>query len=222
MDYVYDNAGYLFWGGLLVLVIISGVLRYVKNRRSPYHTQLRDRKRRLIEAEEKGDYRSLQQILLECKWLEMHERDARFSYSYRHIDATHREIEANSRTIYASIDAEKMVLPNASNVAKLNKYECHSFFNELVFDYRKALANSSYNGNFFFPEKILPYPKQYLLFALDKLIAVESGKDDYATLREYLVKNCIGMLPMFLPVDRELNKKAGEQYLAAINTGTVA
>jgi hypothetical protein len=215
MDLIHDSR-FLFGAGLVVVLGANWLVRYVKNRRSPYHTQFRDRRRRLIRAEQAGDYRELQQILLECKWVEIPKSDAVFSHAFGRMNYTQQELEADRSTIYAGTSAECLQLPNADNLASFNKYKLCSFFNELVLDYRKALAASEYNGNFFFPERILPYPKVYLLFVLDHLIAVDYGKDDYVTLREYLTENCIGLHPKFLPVDREQNKQAGEAYLAAL------
>lgn len=217
MQFLNDYGILLFWVSLITLAVFNYLYRNYKNRNSDYHRYIKKRNNRLSQAENQGDYRVVQQIELEKKWVLGAENTAIRSYIFGRLPGlTQQELDARTNTIYAEIDAEELILPNVHNITPKNRVDCTYFLDGIVNDYVQVLKDSEYSGNYFFPERILPYPKQYLLFALNYLISKPCRETNYARLQLFLLEHCIDINPLLLPLDPEKNKIAGEQYLVAL------
>ncbi|WP_375417354.1 hypothetical protein [uncultured Hymenobacter sp.] len=213
-----DIAGWIF-AGLIIAVALFRIYNYFTNRTKPYHKYIRVLNKRERLASMKNDAEELRQIKLEKLWASKVAHDKIFSYvSVNVLTTSQPELDAKRYSILAGITASELMLPN---VHELNhRYGAHSFLREIVMECRNAIIESQYNGKYFLPESILPYPKTYLLFALHSLISkskIEIDTQDYKLLQSTLSGRVINIDSSLLPTEQKENKRVGDEFLNKVN-----
>jgi hypothetical protein len=200
VSFIGDGIAYLIEGigflivGYFIFAILRGIYFRISYLFKPYNRKVNELKRRKKVAIKSGSYKELQQVALEERWLDCH-RLGRINQVVDNVAKTEVEDAAYVK-LSATITKDDFVLPNVHNVASISF--AFDFLDDILDRAEIAREASAYADTFYFPESVLPYPKDYLCFALsyhlDKYREAEEKND---SVFEFLIKNRIGNLRYF-------------------------
>lgn len=165
-----------------------------------------------------NDIDEIKQVNLENLWI----AHIRLYYIDKYVaskwpNITESAIKTRMQSILAKIPVNDLQLPSVHD--PLEKPKIYDFFALISNKCQNEIIASKYYKNDFIPENIIPFPKSYILFALDTLLNKESYKaliDDYNVTKVILLKKVININPELLPTDFEENRRVGNRFISSI------
>ena len=187
----------------IAYAVVKAIYLGISFRFKPYNQKVNELGRRKKKAVKEGSYKDLQQVNLEELWLSLYKNAElnRISY-FDSLSLKQHEIDSKVyNELSKRLKADDFLLPNVHNVEE--KSINYEFLDDLLHRTEDARAKSDYEETFYFPESVLPFPKEYLLFALTYLTEYcDKKKEKNDSLFKHLLEKDIRNLRYF---DRLLN-----------------
>ena len=158
----------LIFVGFIFLVLRAFYLR-ISYKFKPYSKKVVELNKRRNLANNTGNYKDLQQVALEQLWLDCHKfgRINNIPSDYPNPKSQYELEDAAYVELSKTIQVSDFILPNVHNVYTIPF--AYDFLDDILHRTEDVRSKSSYSDTYYFPESILPYPKEYLRFALDNL-----------------------------------------------------
>lgn len=209
--------GYAFLA-LIVYSIAYSIYKYYKDSHQPYHKYVKHLKKRERIAINNFDASELKQLAVEKMWLENVERNYMMDFGMSNLlDLTQQKLDAAKHRVLAQIPTDKLMPPSAHNYSSKD-YRQDRFLKDIISKCLDAVVDSPYANTPFLPESILPFPKAYVLFAIDKCLSNHPSDNEkvvYNAAYNMVFRRAINVKPELLPVEREENRRVGNLLRSA-------
>lgn len=196
--------------------------KYMKGRSLPYYICIKLLVKKEKYANNFSNEEALKEVNLEKLWVSYIEGDYVNRYirenGLRLYQMSHQlfsqDIKSQKYFIMSEVEADELQLPNSHNLKE--KPKAYNFFVSIVDKCQESIMASKYCECYFIPKIVIPFPKSYLLFAVDYLLSKNlhaEEKHNYGLTKKILIERLIDISPDLLPVDFKENVRFGNEML---------